>query len=42
MRDEIIDRILALSDEQMKALLTLIQQDEEASRVSKVPLQTSA
>ena len=42
MREEIIDRILALSDEQMKALLTLIQQDEEASQVSKVPHRTSA
>jgi ADP-dependent phosphofructokinase/glucokinase len=42
MRDNIIDRIIALSDEQLQELLILIQQSEEASRVSEVPRQTSA
>ena len=42
MRDNIIERILALSDEQIRDLLTLIQQSEEASQVSEVPRQTSA
>lgn len=42
MRENIIERILALSDEQIKDLLTLIQQSEEASQVSEVPRQTSA
>ena len=42
MRENIIDRILALSDEQVQDLLTLIQQYEEASQVSEVPRQTSA
>ena len=42
MRDNIIDRLLALSDEQAQELLTLIQQLEEVSRVSEVPRQTSA
>lgn len=42
MRENIIDRILALSDEQAQELLTLIQQSEEASRVSEVPRLTSA
>ena len=42
MRDNIIERILALSDEQIQDLLTLIQQSEEASQVSEVPRQTSA
>lgn len=42
MRDNIIERILALSDEQVQDLLTLIRQVEEASRVSEVPRQTSA
>ena len=42
MRENIIERILALSDEQIQDLLTLIQQSEEVSRVSEVPRQTSA
>ena len=42
MRDNIIERILALSDEQIQDLLTLIQQVEEVSRVSEALRQTSA
>ena len=42
MRDDIIERILALSDERLQDLLTLIQQSEEASQVSEVPHRTSA
>lgn len=42
MRENIIDRILALSDEQVQDLLILIQQSEEASQVSEVLRQTSA
>ena len=42
MRENIIERILALTDEQLRDLLTLIQQSEEASQVSEVPRQTSA
>ena len=42
MRENIIERILALSDEQIQDLLTLIQQSEEASQVSEVLRQTSA
>ena len=42
MRENIIERIFALSDEQIQDLLILIQQSEEASRVSEVPRQTSA
>lgn len=42
MRDNIIERILALSDEQMQDLITLIQLSEEANQVSEVPRQTSA
>ena len=42
MRENIIERIFALSDEQIQDLLILIQQSEEASRVSEVPHQTSA
>ena len=42
MRENIIDRILALSDEQTQELLTLILQLEEVSQVSEVPRQTSA
>jgi hypothetical protein len=42
MRDNIIDRIIALSDEQIQELLTLIQQYEEANQASVAPHQTSA
>ena len=42
MRENIIDRILALSDEQVQELLTLIQQLEEVSQVSEVLHLTSA
>lgn len=42
MRENIIERILALSDEQIQDLLTLIQQSEAVSRVSEDPRQTSA
>lgn len=42
MRENIIERILALSDEQVQDLLTLIQQSEEVSQVSEAPHQTSA
>ena len=42
MRENIIERILTLSDEQIQDLLTLIQQSEEAYQVSEVPHQTSA
>ena len=42
MRENIIERILALSDEQIQDLLTLIQQSEAVSRVSEDPRPTSA
>ena len=42
MRENIIDRILALSEAQAQELLILIQQLEEASQVSEVPRPTSA
>ena len=42
MRENIIERILALTDEQAKELLTLIRQSEEANQVSVVPRQASA
>jgi len=42
MRDNIIERILALSDEQIQDLLILIQQSEEVSQSFEVPRQTSA
>ena len=42
MCEDIINRILALSDEQMQDLLILIQQSEEASQVSEVLHRTSA
>lgn len=42
MRNNIIERILALTDEQIQDLLTLIRQCEEVSRVSEDPRQTSA
>ena len=42
MHENIIERVLALTDEQLQELLTLIQQSEEASLVSEVPRQTSA
>jgi len=42
MLENIIERILALTDEQLQDLLTLIQQSEEANQVSEVPRQTSA
>lgn len=42
MRENIIERILALSDEQIQDLLTLIQQSEEVNQVSEVLRQTSA
>ena len=42
MRDNIIDRIIALSDEQIQELLILIQQSEEANQVSEAPHPTSA
>lgn len=42
MRENIIERILALTDEQVQELLTLIQQSEEANQVSEVPRQASA
>lgn len=42
MRENIIERILSLSDEQMQDLLTLIQQVEEANQISEVLHQTSA
>lgn len=42
MRDNIIERLLALSDEQIQELLTLIQQSEEASQAFEVPHLTSA
>ena len=42
MRDNIIDRIIALSDEQIQELLILIQQSEEVNLISEVPRQTSA
>lgn len=42
MRENIIERILALSDEQVQDLLTLIQQSEEANRASEALRQTSA
>ena len=42
MRENIIERILALSDEQVQDLLTLIQKSEEANQVSEALRQTSA
>ena len=42
MRENIIERILALTDEQIRDLLTLIRQSEEVSRASEVLRQTSA
>lgn len=42
MRENIIDRILALSEEQAQELLTLILQLEEVSQVYEVPHPTSA
>ena len=42
MRENIIERILTLSDEQMQDLLTLIQQVEEANQAFEVPHQTFA
>lgn len=42
MRDDIINRIIALSEEQIKDLLILIQLSEEANRASEVLLLTSA
>lgn len=42
MREEIINRILALSEEQIIDLLTLIQQYEEVNQVAEAPHQTSA
>ena len=42
MRDNIIERLLALSEEQIKELLILIQQSEEANQTSEVLHQTSA
>lgn len=41
MRDNIIDRILALSDDQVEELLALLRQMEEANK-AKVLHQTSA
>ena len=42
MHENIIERVLALTDEQLQELLTLIQQSEEASQVSEVLHRTSA
>jgi len=42
MCENIIERILALTDEQMQELLILIQQSEEANQSSEVPRLTSA
>ena len=42
MRDNIIERIIALSDEQIQDLLILIQQSEEANQVSEALHRTSA
>ena len=42
MRESIIERILALTGEQVQDLLTLIQQSEEVNQASEVLRQTSA
>ena len=42
MRESIIERILALTDEQVQELLTLIQQLEEEDSTSQAPHRTSA
>lgn len=42
MRDSIIKRILALTDEQIKELATLLRQSEAEDSTSRVPHQTSA
>lgn len=42
MRENIIERILALSDEQMEQLLTLLQQSEAEDSTSQGLHQTSA
>lgn len=42
MRENIIERILALTDEQVQELITLLQQSEEEDSTSPIPHQTSA
>lgn len=42
MRENIIDRILALNEEQIDLLITLLQQSEEEAQASQVLHQTSA
>jgi len=42
MCENIIERIIALSEEQMQELLIMIQQSEEASQSSEALRQTSA
>lgn len=42
MRESIIERILALTDEQVKELITLLQQSEAEDLTSANPHQTSA
>ena len=42
MRESIIERILALSDEQVELLITLIQQSEAKAQASEAPRRTSA
>ena len=42
MRESIIERILALTDEQIELLTILLQQSEAEDLTSQVPHQTSA
>lgn len=42
MRESIIERILALTDEQVKELITLLRQSEAEDLTSANPRQTSA
>lgn len=42
MRESIIERILALTDEQVQELITLLQQLEAEDSTSEAPRRTSA
>ena len=42
MRESIIERILALTDEQVQELITLLQQSEEEDSTSEASRRTSA
>ena len=42
MREDIIERILALDEEQIEMLIALLRQSEAEGQASSVPHQTSA